>query len=890
MCISSIYWSTAPSNQIQQTSRAALTSPVPNPIKLNPGPVLLADFGVGNFPMSLGMTVFHENGHKACLGACWDRSERALLNGKYIDAASAEAVIGKYYMFANAAVVTRAVGSGGNQGAVGGWVTAGGANEQHLGGDSVGTTVARERIEFTATGSFFGALIGARTDSALALIGVSDSGSDNYYIANGPAIQTITQADIDRGLVGATISLNNGNTISSLGATYVDFRRNNMYYQMPIGIYEDPDGANVSRTISITHMGVNVLVDGTPSTIVVNAFFCASPSQGAVTASNNQATSTSSSGWYVFRWRPICWNLSIDNGATSWPAGYSAAGSAFVQEPVSAQCDAGGAPRFNRQTHADSSQTGQKAETCMVPHDRCQVVGSNASGQAIINVASGAGVKFVQNDWWYIESSVPQLRRVSSVSVDAVTMTANLASTLNANGAAECMRRCETVTSGLSTNTSTVGLASNVYAIKRGDLVAFVANGSAPNVCAGVTSIIGTTLSLDRSVTVGDAVGVLRLCEFGNESYWQVDNVPVWPKPGYIIPSTCSIEYDSRAVTFDWVNYMTAQAATPRGSTTLALNSASNVVLNDELIILECGRQVIKVTNKVGSAVSFSPGLNVQVRSGIYCGAVLSSWNQTTKWDAISVGPVTFIEEKFPKGLGNMSGSYDTMLTAGDMRVLTPKPAVSITNVTQATPTSNIVVTATNHGFSDNKIARIASVGGATQVNADFRTTYVDANHFELQWNSSGVFGISTYTSGGTATEVVMGYSNPFNNIGIISSTGFPTATLNIPIVSPVGTTITGGGTTEGAIQQAWGAASWSDDHEVVQSTWLLDEGVTNRALYLSGAFFQNRAAGDSKTYIGSSLSSDNISIPLTWIKRSVSQRRIDRVPAFSSTIYRRLT
>lgn len=71
--------------------------------------------------------------------------------------------------------------------------------------------------------------------------------------------------------------------------------------------------------------------------------------------------------------------------------------------------------------------------------------------------------------------------------------------------------------------------------------------------------------------------------------------------------------------------------------------------------------------------------------------------------------------------------------------------------ITDATNASPIVVTSAGHGFKDNMIVNIASVGGNTNANGTWCVTNATANTFEL-YSNTGVAssGNSAYTTGGT--------------------------------------------------------------------------------------------------------------------------------------------
>lgn len=78
--------------------------------------------------------------------------------------------------------------------------------------------------------------------------------------------------------------------------------------------------------------------------------------------------------------------------------------------------------------------------------------------------------------------------------------------------------------------------------------------------------------------------------------------------------------------------------------------------------------------------------------------------------------------------------------------------AKTITGATNASP---IVVTSTAHGFTNGMIVTVASVGGNTNANGNWRVMNAASNTFELYY-TDGVTpssGNSAYTSGGTATR-----------------------------------------------------------------------------------------------------------------------------------------
>lgn len=78
--------------------------------------------------------------------------------------------------------------------------------------------------------------------------------------------------------------------------------------------------------------------------------------------------------------------------------------------------------------------------------------------------------------------------------------------------------------------------------------------------------------------------------------------------------------------------------------------------------------------------------------------------------------------------------------------------AKNITAITQANPA---VVTSTAHGFVDGDMVKIAAVGGMTNLNGNtYMVNQLTANTFELVGVNST--GFPAYTSGGTATPLVM--------------------------------------------------------------------------------------------------------------------------------------
>ena len=87
-------------------------------------------------------------------------------------------------------------------------------------------------------------------------------------------------------------------------------------------------------------------------------------------------------------------------------------------------------------------------------------------------------------------------------------------------------------------------------------------------------------------------------------------------------------------------------------------------------------------------------------------------------------------------------------------------------NVSAASNTSPIVITADDHGFLTGDIVQIAGVAGNTATNGSFVLTYLSANSFGLD-NSNGN---GAYTSGGVVTHV--GHATP----GVlVDETAFPT-------------------------------------------------------------------------------------------------------------------
>lgn len=77
--------------------------------------------------------------------------------------------------------------------------------------------------------------------------------------------------------------------------------------------------------------------------------------------------------------------------------------------------------------------------------------------------------------------------------------------------------------------------------------------------------------------------------------------------------------------------------------------------------------------------------------------------------------------------------------------------AVNITAITKA---ANAVVTAASHGLATGDVVKIASVSGMTEINNQYTPiTKIDANSFSCDRIDST--GYTTYTSGGTAREVL---------------------------------------------------------------------------------------------------------------------------------------
>jgi hypothetical protein len=84
----------------------------------------------------------------------------------------------------------------------------------------------------------------------------------------------------------------------------------------------------------------------------------------------------------------------------------------------------------------------------------------------------------------------------------------------------------------------------------------------------------------------------------------------------------------------------------------------------------------------------------------------------------------------------------------------------SISGATNATP---IVITSTGHGFKNNAIVDIASVGGNTAANGAWRVTAATADTFELVNPDTGAdsVGSGAYTSGGTINLAEFGQMRP---------------------------------------------------------------------------------------------------------------------------------
>lgn len=117
----------------------------------------------------------------------------------------------------------------------------------------------------------------------------------------------------------------------------------------------------------------------------------------------------------------------------------------------------------------------------------------------------------------------------------------------------------------------------------------------------------------------------------------------------------------------------------------------------------------------------------------------------------------------------------DALPTAGS--------AKNITAISKANPAR---ITSSSHGLATGAVVRIASVAGMTQINSAVGVvSYVDANNFDLTGVDSSSY--STYTSGGTATQIEtsayqFGASNVLANSLRIAKRGV----LNAPTVVTV--------------------------------------------------------------------------------------------------------
>ena len=74
---------------------------------------------------------------------------------------------------------------------------------------------------------------------------------------------------------------------------------------------------------------------------------------------------------------------------------------------------------------------------------------------------------------------------------------------------------------------------------------------------------------------------------------------------------------------------------------------------------------------------------------------------------------------------------------------------ISAVNISDATNADPIVIESATHSYTTGDGVKIASVGGNTNANGEWRVTVVDATHFSLD-NSEGN---AAYTAGGTATK-----------------------------------------------------------------------------------------------------------------------------------------
>ncbi len=732
------------------TGAQLLNAVKPSPIRVQTTPIIFRSFFMTQHPWSRQYGVFVENEQRR--GAFWCFGD-ITWKGKTNLCYSAEGIIGQYYGYAHANVVRRAAGSGGNPGSIGGWVgTSATNNSQNWGGGASISISGKESAVFTFTGDACG-IIGAyyRSDAGgYAIIGIDG----DYTKANGPEVRTITQSDINSGKFATNITLNNGNTTPALGCKYVDFRRAFLYGE-DLGLWEDTAYSNTSHTCEILTTGTNNAKDTSGSNLGFSAFFASSSTQGTVLAqlgtngaSAYPTSSFNTSNPYVLAWRPIAQPRVISNAQTKPIVGASP----FVEDSVyEMKSAAGGTYRFNRQTHADGSSTGPM-ECSHVPTYVAVASGGaagvdNLSGQAHLKLRATDGLGFTANDYIWIESNIPMLRKISSIATDDLTLLTNLTSSLNLNVAAEKVYRCETVVSGAVTASASVTLASATHQIAIGDVLTFVLDANIP-VTATCKTISGTALVLDRAVTIADTAGVLRLSMKDYETYWLADNnIPLYLSAGCFWTPTDKLSLRRVYMSSYTDDSTTANGAAARGATTITVVSDANIIAGNLVSIDANGTQIRRVVSKAANVLTLDKALDSYTHTGLKVSSAMLrredviTWNSTNSWQM----KVQWLEKEYRDG-DLFRAMYDVMHTQGYEAARVTPPTYTITNATNVNPI--VVTTAAAHGMATGDGAKITNVNGNTAANGNWVATVLSATTFSIP-----VAGNGAYTSGGTLTK-----------------------------------------------------------------------------------------------------------------------------------------
>ncbi len=805
-----------------------------------------------------------------------------------------EGVIGNYYGYTNAKVTLRQAGSGGVIGSAGGWGAsafgiANGALSQNWGemqanswtfAGSPWTAEIGETAEFTATGDVFG-IVGAYSNTSSGIVWVSVD--NDFTLANGPEIQTATQGDVDNGKFASTFVDSYGNTQTTVGSKYYDFRRQYTYYAQDIGIYEDLTYANASHTIRLVNSGKNNQKDTSAFHVQFSGFFVSSPSDTAISGNvtngaSQYPTASNSSGRYIFRWREI-------NGPQNGVVHVNTkpvVGAAFnVLDGVHEfKSSTGSNYNFNRRSHSDitGDTTNGPQEAAHVPYylgyGGLLNSAGNAAAQANLTLRTGDGAGFANNDWVWIQSKVPQLRQISSIATDVLTLTSNL--TYRVSGY-ERVIRCEATVSTVTASTSATLSTSSVN-IARGDAIAFVIDGVTP-VTAIVKSISGTTLTLDHAVTVSNGAGVIRLWEAANPNGIMVDNQPLYMVPGAIwaVTDKCEIRRTLPSASGD--DRTTTSATATNGSTSLTVTSSTNFFVGDRCIIDSNGTQVRKVTAiPDGTHLTLDTGVSGYIHSGVRVTPVGSVRREVVTYMCGTPWQVKVQFEETDWRCGDfLRAVYPCMIDSGALYQPLAPPTFTITGATTASP---IVCTAANHGLMTGDLVIITGSSGLTGLNGSFVVTRLSSNTFSL----NGSTGTGTWSSGGTVAKTYINEFQFFDSVVAGGPTIAPTVYQGLVPPTPWNT----GSTVIYNVVGATWAAKYSTSSNLVYACKLDDEDLMNLTLMGASSLNVLNNAGSTKIYwqAGSgSVPEANRAVNSQFVYRAAYRRTFRRDPRFRAVL-----